>query len=411
MFMDGSASLGSSRLANGAAIKDTSILPAGNHSITASFVGATTVFNNAPIVLSPSTSAVAQITISGAPTTTTITSSTSTSTAGSVVSFIAKVTSTSGAPFGGVTFLDGMRALGSISLTGAQVVFSTASLATGSHTITAVFNANDIFASSTSGESAVKVQTAQGLKPTMAIVQADTSAGGTAQLTATVSPASTGGQVVFLGDGAILGAAPLNGNGIANLSGLNVAGAIHNFTASVAPSSNYAPTASPMSQDGWLGAAPEFTLALDTQSVVVTTRQPATLHLGAAAAGAASGEVTIACFMPDYGYECSAAAAQIAFGGSTTLSISQKVTSSNAAMARLSLACLGPCVLLIFRRRRRLGVLIASATLAIFSISGCGPVHSSAMIPAVVRVEAKSINSGTTIRSLEMFVSLYVDSQ
>jgi hypothetical protein len=315
-------------------------------------------------------------------------------------------------PFGGVTFLDGTQALGTISLTGAQAVYNTASLASGSHTITAVFNANDIFASSTSAGSAVKVQMVQGLKPTMAIVQADPLAGGTAQLTATVSPAATGGQVVFLGDGAILGSAPLNGSGVAKLSGLSLAGAIHNFTASVAPSTSYGPTASPSSKDGWLGTVPEFTLVLDTQSVVVTVGQPALLHLSVAAAGAASGGVTIACFVPDDSvYECSAAQGRIGFGGSTRLSISQKAISANADIARLSFVGLGSCAWLLFRRRRHLGTLIAGTIVVGSGLSGCGPMQSSVMTPAVVRVQATSVDNGTTVRSLEIFVNPYADSQ
>jgi hypothetical protein len=246
----------------------------------------------------------------------------------------------------------------------------------------------------------------------MAIVQADTSAGGPAQLTAKVSPASAGGRAVFLGDGIILGSVPLNGNGVAKLSGLNLAGAIHNFTASVAPSGSYGPTASPSSKDGWLGIAPEFDLALDTQSVVVTAGQPALLHLRVAAVGGASGGVTIACFVPDDStYACSASQGQIGFGGSTNLSISQKAISANANIARLSFVGLGSCVLLLFRRRRHLGALIASSMVIIFGLSGCGPIHGSAMTPAVVRVQATSVDNGTTVRSLEIFVNPYADSQ
>jgi len=409
-FMDGTASLGAASLSNGMAVQDTSMLAPGSHTITASYIGATDTFNNTPVVLSPSASAPALVTVSALPTSTTLTSSSSTSAAGSVVTFTAKVTSTNGLPFGGVTFLDGTQSLATVSLTGSQAVFSTASLATGSHTITAMFNADDIFASSSSAGNPVTVHSVQGLKPTMAMVRADSSIGGTALLTATVSPASAGGQVVFLGDGVILGSVPLSANGTASWLGLNVSGAIHNYTASLVPSSAYAPTASPTSRDGWLGTAPQFTLSLDTQSAFVTTSHPASLQLVVTGTGAASGAVTVACFTPeDSAYACDVAPGPIGFGTTTNLSIAAKAITSTNDVSGLALVCLGPTVLLAFRKRRRSWAFIASPMLVLVGLSGCGQSHSGALTPAVVRIEATSTDDATTVRSLEVFVNPSAD--
>jgi hypothetical protein len=67
------------------------------------------------------------------------------------------------------------------------------------------------------------------------MVQTQPLSDGTGQLTATVSPAIAGGNVTFLADGVILGLAPVNAEGIAQISGFAANGAIHSITASLVP--------------------------------------------------------------------------------------------------------------------------------------------------------------------------------
>jgi DNA-binding beta-propeller fold protein YncE len=89
--------------------------------------------------------------VSPASTTTTVTSTTSATTVGQVVAFTATVTASGGqTPTGIVSFLDGGTLLGTGALSGGLATFSTAALSVGSHSITAVFNANANFNGSTS---------------------------------------------------------------------------------------------------------------------------------------------------------------------------------------------------------------------------------------------------------------------
>src|SRR5439155_10707464 len=70
---------------------------------------------------------------------------------GQSVTFTATVASTAGTPGGTVTFMEGAATLGTGNLNGSGVAtFGTSSLATGPHTITAVYGASGNFAGSTS---------------------------------------------------------------------------------------------------------------------------------------------------------------------------------------------------------------------------------------------------------------------
>lgn len=110
----------------------------------------------------------ATTTISGgtsapAATTTKLTASVTTATAGTNLAFTATVAPAagSGTPTGTVTFLDGTTALGPGTLNAStQATYSTTSLAVGSHSITAVYNADSNFASSTSPAVIVTINSA-----------------------------------------------------------------------------------------------------------------------------------------------------------------------------------------------------------------------------------------------------------
>jgi sugar lactone lactonase YvrE len=93
------------------------------------------------------------LTITPAPppadTTTTITTSGSPALTGTNVTFTATVTTTTGVPSGTVIFTDGTTVLGQQTLNASGVAtLSTSTLATGTHTITATFQASSTFASS-----------------------------------------------------------------------------------------------------------------------------------------------------------------------------------------------------------------------------------------------------------------------
>jgi hypothetical protein len=83
------------------------------------------------------------------PTTTSLTSLPNPSAVGQSVTFTATVTGSS-TPTGKVTFKDGGKSLGSVTLSSGQAVLSTASLKRGSHSITATYGGDSNFATSTS---------------------------------------------------------------------------------------------------------------------------------------------------------------------------------------------------------------------------------------------------------------------
>ncbi len=143
-FKDGGSTIGSGTLdGSGQATFATSSLSVGPHTITAEYGGDT---NNAASTSSP----LAQ-TVNQSGTTTTLASSQNPSSFGQSVTFTATVSGSGGTPTGTVTFKDGATTLGSGTLDGSgQATFTTASLALGSHSITAVYGGDGSFTGSTS---------------------------------------------------------------------------------------------------------------------------------------------------------------------------------------------------------------------------------------------------------------------
>jgi hypothetical protein len=115
------------------------------HSVTANYVNADGNFSNSAASLSGG-----QI-VNAAGTTITVTPSVGTITLGDTVTFTATVTANppaSGTPTGIVIFFDGSTPIGGGKLSGGQTTFSTAVLAVGSHSITAIYNGDANFAAS-----------------------------------------------------------------------------------------------------------------------------------------------------------------------------------------------------------------------------------------------------------------------
>jgi hypothetical protein len=146
MFKDGASTLATVPLnGSGQATFTTSALTAGTHVITATYNGDA---NNAP-----STSAPLNQVVNQGATTTSLQSSQNPSAFGQPVTFTATVTPTggTGTPTGTVTFKDGATVIGTGTLNAAaQATITTSSLSVGSHSITAVYGGNAIFAGSTS---------------------------------------------------------------------------------------------------------------------------------------------------------------------------------------------------------------------------------------------------------------------
>ena len=137
-FKNGSTVLGTGTLSSGTTTLSTSTLGAGTKSITAVYAGDAT--------LAGSTSNKVSQVVNKATTTTTLTSSLNPSKAGQSVTFTATLTAQFGGTVNGnVTFLDGTTTLGTRTLSAGVAKFTTSTLATGTHTITANYNGNTNF--------------------------------------------------------------------------------------------------------------------------------------------------------------------------------------------------------------------------------------------------------------------------
>src|SRR5271157_4610665 len=180
-----------------------------------------------------------------APTTTTIVSSENPATFGVIVTFTATVKSTTGTPSGMVTFKDGGATLVTVVLSGGQARFSTANLAVGSHSITAVYAG-----SLNPSTSAVLTQTITKAATTASVVSSkNPSISKTVvTFTATVKSTTKGtptGTVTFQDGGATLGTSTLIG-GQARFSTANLAVGSHSITVVYGGDGNFSPSTSPV---------------------------------------------------------------------------------------------------------------------------------------------------------------------
>jgi uncharacterized repeat protein (TIGR03803 family) len=136
-FMNGSVKLGAGTLASGVASFTTATMGAGTKSITAVYAG-----NGS---FAGSTSSVLSQVVDKAMSTVMLTSSQNPSTLGQAVTFTATVTQFSGTPTGSVTFREGSTVLGKVKLTGGVAAFTTSSLTSGEHKITATYGGSANF--------------------------------------------------------------------------------------------------------------------------------------------------------------------------------------------------------------------------------------------------------------------------
>jgi uncharacterized repeat protein (TIGR03803 family) len=137
-FKKGAKVLGTGTLTSGSATFTTSTLPVGTNSITAAY-GGDSKFGYS------TSNAVKQV-VNKAATTTTLTSSLNPSNFGQSVTFTASVAPQfSGTVTGTVTFYDGATALKTVALSGGVAKFTTSTLTSGSHTITATYGGSTSF--------------------------------------------------------------------------------------------------------------------------------------------------------------------------------------------------------------------------------------------------------------------------
>jgi hypothetical protein len=140
-FKNGASTLGTVTLTGGIASLSTSKLPAGTLTLTATYNGDTQ---------SAKSSSTASQTVNPVTSIITLNSSLNPSLSGQLVKFTAIATSQTITPVGSVTWMDGNTVLGSTNLSGGRTSYSTTTLGTGLHSITAVYNGTANIAGSTS---------------------------------------------------------------------------------------------------------------------------------------------------------------------------------------------------------------------------------------------------------------------
>jgi hypothetical protein len=222
---DGDKVLGAVSLRGGRAGFSTSGLAAGTHRLTAAYGGSP--------AFAASTTAVLTVTVAPAAakaaTTTTLSASAGSVVSGQPVTFTASVrpASGTGTSTGTVTFRDGSVIVGTVSLVGGSASLTLRSLSVGQHGVTAAYNGDDRFSTSTAGAKSVTVTRpapAAGTSPTACelVVPPPTPASRAVTLKAVVhglsSSAVPTGRVTFRKGGVVLGSATLDRTGTADFT-------------------------------------------------------------------------------------------------------------------------------------------------------------------------------------------------
>ena len=224
-FLDGATPLGTATLAGGAAHLVTASLAVASHPITVAYGGDS--------LFTAGTSSTLTQTVNPAVTATTLLSSIDPSAPGQSVTFSSVVTSAGGIPAGQVTFRDGASLLGTGSLTSGIASFTTATLSTSTHSITAVYGGSGNFAPSTSPVVGQTVTTATNKSAITAASSLNPSPlGQSVTLTATVTGAggTPSGTVTFTDGATLLGSGQLAA-GAASLSTATLAAGSHSIVA------------------------------------------------------------------------------------------------------------------------------------------------------------------------------------
>jgi hypothetical protein len=427
-FLDGTATLGSSSIdSTGTASFDTALLAAGVHSLSAKFEGYTSYgfgfTQYVSAVFEPSTSPAATVTVTAVPTTITLEPSASSIIVGSVVTFSMQLSSNAGIPFGGVTLYDGATPLGSISLnSNGSASFSTASLAVGSHNITAAYTANGPYAGDVSSALPLVVTPAplSAVTTMVSLAPQQTWATGTSALIAFVwSPeAVSGGAVVFLDSGKILGTARVDVAGIARLTNVKLESGTHLLAASFEATARYAPSASPVLTERWPSAGPEFSLVVVPSGDSRATSSSTSLIAEIAPQTGFQGLVSLSCFAGfPRDYSCSFSPGSVAGAGNSLLTVAASPKSAGIEPSPAGWSIAAGLLLLFFvvggapRGFRFAALLIVVLAAPIFS--GCAssgrPLGSAAQQTVVLTIQATSgQGSQEIIHSSQVLVRLAV---
>lgn len=277
-FAEGPTNYGTAPLQqNGTATFTFSSLPPGTHYLSALYDGDP---NSNTSFSAPLTEVVQQIA-----TTTTLNTDANPLSAGATLHLTAQVAVGSGATASGtitgqVTFMDGATTLGTIQLSNALTAgMDVHALSVGTHALTAVYQGNTNYASSTGNFTEVVTQTST--TATLTSLSTPTLAGRAAIFNVTVA-SNTGtptGTVNLMDGSTVVGAAPVT-RGVATFTVNTLTPGAHTLTAAYLGDTNYlATTSAPILQTVNLAVA-TVTLSGPTQPVNVTATATFTGTLG-----------------------------------------------------------------------------------------------------------------------------------
>jgi hypothetical protein len=285
-FLDGTTSLGTALLTNGAAQLPISNFIAGLHAVTAKYSGDAN--------FAASTSAVLTETVNPVATTTAVTSSLNPATAGQLVTLTATVQAGSGLSVtGNVTFFDASTTLGTTALSSNAAQFTTSSLGVGSHSITALYSGATDFATSTSSALAQTINpitTTTAVSSSLNPALAEQAVTFTAAIQAGAGNSATG-TVTFMDGSATLGTASVANNS-AQLSVSTLAVGTHSITAVYSGNATFTGSSSSALTESVNQSGTTTTLVSNLNPATFGQAVPFVATVQTASGGAATGTVT-----------------------------------------------------------------------------------------------------------------------
>ncbi len=406
---DGSVNIGSITLdpSTGTGIFDTALLSAGPHAVTAVYQGD---INSAPGISSP-----VSVVVNGISTSTALTALPVAPQAGSTFALTATLSSTSGSPFGQVSFFDGTTLLGTRALDSSSVAVLTSTFFNaGTHSFSAVYRANGPFLGSTSAP--LNLFPVAGVAASNAVLSATSDpAGARLLLTADLHPAISG-KVQFFVDSIPLGEVTTVQSGTATLQVSGVFPGSHYFTAVFPGSIDFSNSAATLLVASPAPSGPDFALHLSTATATVSSSRPASLNMQIDPMNGFGDELTLSC-STSAEIGCLLSPASLKGSGSSVVTLS--LPSSSAAAHTAAHTTLGPTWLLgvaiaeflllfslaFFYRRPALAVL---GCLCLLAVAGCGGrIDSSSRqaTTATVTLTATSVRTSATLsHSVELEV-------
>jgi Bacterial Ig-like domain (group 3)/FG-GAP-like repeat len=285
---NGSTVLGTGSVASALTVT-TSSLPVGSNQLSAAYTGDANYLKHTVTFMQQ---------VNKAGTTTGLTTTAGQSAPNQSVTLTATVTSnTTGVPTGTVTFMDGTVTLSTVAVNGSGVASLSIALPLGANSVTAVYNGDANFNTSTSGSVSDLVQKAATTVNLSAPNAANLNQSVT--FTATVAAGALGtptGTVTFMDGGTtqIGSVSSLSSAGVATLSTSTLTAGTHNITAVYSGDNNYNSTTS--SAEPVVVTAPGFSLSSTGTLSPVNPGSSATANINIAAVGGLNpSAVTLTC--------------------------------------------------------------------------------------------------------------------